>query len=124
MMRYLRAFAAAAALAALAVTPVAAQSVTPIDCSGSIIAGGTAQNAFANQGALRGFMIANVDATEALWLSITGTAAANAAGSIFLSAADGTKLPTLFIAPPGLNTNKALSVVAATTGHKFTCVRW
>ncbi len=109
---------------------VQAVNVTPTDCSVTLTTGGTAQNAFAAQTALHGFTIANIDAGagsgEPVWFSLTGTASAGAAGSYPLSAPTATTLAGLasFTAPPGFGTGHALSVVAATTGHKISCTWW
>jgi hypothetical protein len=107
-----------------------AVNVTPTDCSGTITTGGTAQNAFTAQTTLHGFTIANIDATtgsgEVLNISFTTTAAAATAGSYPLAAPTATTLANLssFTAPPGFGLNHALSVIAATTGHKYSCTWW
>jgi hypothetical protein len=101
-------------------------NVTATDCSGTITSGGGAQNAFTAQTTLHGFTIANIDATEPLWISFTTTAAASGAGSYPLPAATATTFAGFgsFTAPPGFGLNHALSVIAATTSHKFTCTWW
>lgn len=98
--------------------------VTPQDCSGSITLGGTAQNAFTASQYRNGFVIANIDTTEVMWISFTGTATAGAAGSFPLAPATATTFAgtSSFLSAVGFN--KALSVVAATTSHKFSCTRW
>lgn len=121
----------------LAVTPAFAQigggqnfNITPTDCSGTIAAGGVAQNAFGAQVALHGFTIANIDTTagsgEPLWISFTTTAAASTAGSYPLAAPTTTTFAFLssFTAPPGFGSNHAVSVIAVTTGHKYSCTYW
>lgn len=109
--------------AASIVLPV---NVTPTDCSGSITTGGTAQTALAAQTTLHGFTIANIDTSEVLWFSTTGTAAASTAGSYPLAPATATTFAGLssFTAPPGFGTNHALSAIATTTGHKWSCTWW
>lgn len=101
-------------------------NVTLTDCSGSITLGGTAQNAFAAAATRRGFTIANIDTSEPLWISFTTTAAASGTGSYPLGPADTTTFSNLssFTSPLGMGINTALSVVAATTAHKFTCTVW
>lgn len=99
-------------------------NVTPVDCSGTITSGGTAQNAFAAQSTLRGYVIMNLDTTEGMWISFTGTAAASTAGSYFLGTASTISGGGSFSSPLGYGQNTALSVVAATTAHKFSCTRW
>lgn len=89
------------------------------DGSGSITLGGTAQTLFSNVVPAHGFFVYNVDLTEVLWLSMTQTAQAFAAGSIPLAPMGG-----MFISPPGMVPFTTISVVAATTGHKFTAVQW
>lgn len=101
-------------------------NVTPTNCSGTVTAGGTAQNAFTAQTGLHGFTIANLDTSEPLWISFTGTAAATATASYPLAAATATTFAGLssYTSPPGFGINTALSVVAATTGHKWSCTWW
>jgi hypothetical protein len=108
------------------VTANGAANVTATDCSGTITSGATAQNAFTAQTTLHGFTIANIDTTEPLWISFTTTAAASGAGSYPLPAATATTFAGFgsFTAPPGFGLNHALSVIAATTSHKFTCTWW
>ena len=108
-------------------TVAAPANVTLTDCSGTITTGGTAQAAFTAQTTLHGFTLANIDSTaEPLWFSFTGTATAATAASYPLAAPAATTFAGLasFTAPYGLGTNHALSVVAATTGHKFSCTWW
>lgn len=105
-------------------------NVTLTDCSSTITTGGTAQNAFAAQTTLHGFTIMNIDAAagsgEPLWISFTGTATAATAGSYPLQAPAATTFATSgsFTAQLGMGTGHALSVVAATTGHKYSCTWW
>jgi len=105
-------------------------NVTPTDCSGAITTGGTAQNAFAANANIHGFTISNIDNTsgsgEPIWISFTGTAATGAAGSYPLAVGAATSFSGVgtFTTPIGFGSNKALSVIAATTGHKFSCTWW
>lgn len=105
-------------------------NVTPTDCSGSIATAGTAQNAITAQTTLHGFTIKNTDASagggEPIWISFTTTAAANTAGSYPLGPPVTTSFAggESFSTPPGFGTNHAVSVIAATTGHKFSCTWW
>jgi hypothetical protein len=103
-----------------------ATNVTATDCSGTISSGGAAQNAFTAQTTLHGFTIMNIDTTEPLWISFTTTAAASGSGSYALQAATATTFagPGTFTTPAGFGLNHALSVIAATTSHKFTCTWW
>lgn len=103
-----------------------AVNVTPTDCSGSITTGGTAQNAFTAGATKHGFTILNFDTTEPLWISFTGTATAATVASYPLQAATATTFAGAgsFATPAGFGMNTALSVVAATTGHKFSCTWW
>lgn len=89
------------------------------DGSGTITAGGTAQNLFAGATPPHGFLLCNPDAAETLWFSLSTTAAANGQGSLSLAPMGG-----LFVSPAGMVPFHAISVVAATTGHKFTAVQW
>lgn len=117
--------------AALAETPDHfINNVTPNDCSVSITTGGTAQNLNlpTNPALIHGGVFSNIDAAagtgEPVWFSFTGTAAASTAASYPLSAPTATTFTglTSFFIPFGLN--HAISVVAATTGHKISCTYW
>lgn len=105
-------------------------NVTLTDCSGTITTGGTAQNAIAASSAIHGFVIANIDAAsgsgEPVWMSLTGTATAATAQSYPLPPPAVTTFAgnSSFTSPSGMATNHAVSVVAATTGHKFSCTYW
>lgn len=103
-----------------------AVNITLTDCSGTIASGGAAQNAFTASASRHGFTIANIDTTEPLWISFTTTAAASGTGSYPLAAADATTFANLtsFTSPPGMGINTALSVIGATTSHKYTCTVW
>lgn len=103
-----------------------AVNVTLTDCSGTVSTGNTAVNAFTAQTMLHGFTIINDDTTEVMWISFTTTAAASTAGSYPIPAPTATTFAGggSFTSPPGMGTNHALSVVAATNGHKFSCTWW
>lgn len=114
---------------ALMASPAFAQSrtttnVTPVDCSGTITSGGTAQNAFGASSGRQAFVIANLDTSEVLWISFTTTAAPSGTGSYPLAPATATTFATLSSFYSNYGYNTALSVVAATTSHKFSCTRW
>lgn len=100
------------------------------DCSGTITAGGTAQALISTQFALHGFVLANIDASagsgEPIWFSFTGTAASATAGSYPLAAPAATSYVGLssWTSPAGFGSNHAVSIIAATTGHKFSCTWW
>ena len=117
-----------AATVSATVTPPA--NVTPTDCSGTITLGGTAQAAFAGASTIHGFVIANIDASagsgEPLGMSFTGTASIGSAGTYPLSAPTATTYTGLasFTTPYGAGFNHDVSVIAATTGHKFSCTYW
>ncbi len=101
---------------------------TPTDCSGTIAAGGTAQTLIAANTGVAGFVIMNTDASagggEPLWMSFTATAAANTAASYPLSAPTATTFATPSSFYSGIGYNHAISIIGATTGHKFSCTRW
>lgn len=105
-------------------------NITPTNCSGTITAGGTAQNAFTAHATIHGFTLTNIDASagsgEPLWYSLTTTAAAATAASYPLPAPATTTFAGAgsFTTPTGFAINSAVSVVAATTGHKFSCTYW
>lgn len=100
--------------------------VNPVNCSSTITTGGTAQNAIVADRNVKGFIIANIDTTEVMWISFTGTATAGTEGSYPLAPATATTFAGLssFASPLGFGIFSNLSVVAATTGHKFSCTRW
>lgn len=114
--------------ALMACTPARAQNSTnnrtATDCSGTITTGGTAQVAIPTNTGVGGFQIINIDTSEPLWISITGTATAATAGSFPLAAATVTTFANAgtYYSPIGFS--HAISIVATTTGHKFTCTRW
>ena len=107
-----------------------AANVTPTDCSGTITTGGIAQPAIAAQTTLHGFTIGNIDASagsgEPLWISFTATAAASTAASYPLAPPAATTFAGMgsYSTPPGFGTNHAVSIIGATTGHKFSCSWW
>jgi hypothetical protein len=112
-----------------AVSAHGAVNVTMNDCSGTIGTGGTAQNAISAQTTLHGFTIANVDSSagsgENLWISFTGTATASTNGSYpLIPPASTTQGGGSFTTPLGMGTSHAVSIVGATTGHKFSCTWW
>jgi hypothetical protein len=108
----------------------ATNNITPTACSGTITTGGTAQNAITAQTTLHGFTIANIDPSagsgEPLWISFTTTAAASGTDSWPLPAPTATTFAAVgsYTTPPGFGSNHAVSIIAATTGHKFSCVWW
>jgi hypothetical protein len=89
-----------------------------VDGSGSITTGNTAQNLFGGTIPTNGYLIANPNASDALWFNEGGTAAANAAGSIAIAALGS------FATPSGYKPVGVISIVAASTGDKFTAKRW
>jgi len=113
------------AFAQSAATPVINQTDIGFgDCSGTITSGGVAQSAFVASRSRHGFIIYNLDTTEPLWINFNDTATASTQGSYPLTA----PAPTTFSSGGSFYTsvgyNGALSIVAATTGHKFSCTIW
>jgi hypothetical protein len=106
-------------------------NVTPTDCSVAITTGGTAQN-LPNLGlaTIHGVTIANIDAAagsgEPVWISLTTTAAAATIASYPLAPPAATTFAGngSYSTPMGFGVNHAISVVAATTGHKISCTAW
>lgn len=84
-----------------------------IDRSGTITTGGTAQVAASARAYRRYLLIQNTDNAEALWFNFTTTAVQDSP-SIKL-VANGS-----FVMESGFISTEAISVIAATTGHKFT----
>ena len=104
-------------------------NITEHDCSVTLTAGTTAQNAFAATATIHGFRIMNIDTThvEDVWFSTTTTAAPNTIASYRLAAspAVGTSIQSAaYTTTFGEGVNTALSVVAATTGHLISCTYW
>jgi hypothetical protein len=100
----------------------------PNNCSGTIATAATAQTAIAAGAAIHGWALQNLDTGEPLWFSVTGTAAAAAPGSFVLGANTATTFANAnaTASQSSLNfpTANALSIVAATLGHKFSCIYW
>jgi hypothetical protein len=113
-----------------AVQSAGSVNVTATNCSGTITTGGTAQNAFTAQTTLHGFTIANIDATtnsgEVLWMSFTTTAAPATTASYPLPSPAATTYTGMgsYTTPPGYGANHAVSIIAATTGHQYSCTWW
>lgn len=92
-------------------------SVATTDKSGTIASGGVAQTPIALNAARKGYCIQNPSATasgvaaESLWIRVNGTAAANVGTEL----ANGAQACDLGVTVD----TAAVSVFAATTGHKF-----
>ena len=101
-------------------------NVGPTDCSGATSGTDATATPITAQTGLHGFVIKNIDTTEPLWFSMTGTAAAAGTGSYPLGAATATTYAggESFTTPPGMGLNHALSVFAHTSGHKYACTWW
>lgn len=111
-----------AAALALFCGPAAMAQFTPIGFdNGTITTGGTAQNLFSGVRPANGWQVCNPDGTNALWVSDTTTAAANASGSIAVAALSCYAPPLPGSAP---NVLGAVSIVGANTGQKYTARRW
>jgi hypothetical protein len=100
-------------------------NVTLNDCSGMIGNGGQAQPMIAAKSTLHAFMLQNIDPTilEELCFSwsATSTAALNAPMSFCLGpGASGVPAP-IYTTPLGLGINRSVTIIAATTGHNFSC---
>lgn len=92
---------------------------TGADGSTTITSGGAAQNLFGGTAPTNGFEISNPDLSEDLWISDSTTAAANNTGSYRVGPNGGT-----YTTPTGYKPVGAVSVIAATTGHKITARKW
>ena len=93
--------------------PVDPSTGTLTDRSGTITAGGTAQQLAAANTNRRYLLIQNEHATETLWFNFTTTA--TAAEPSFQIPAGGS-----FVMEAGYISTEAVSVIAATTGHPWT----
>lgn len=110
-------------------TVAAPVNITETNCSVTLTAGTTAQNAFTASSTKHGYRIQNIDTThiEDVWFSTTTTAAPNTVASYRLAAspsANSTVQSSSYTSPYGEGVNTALSVVAATTGHLISCTYW
>jgi hypothetical protein len=95
-------------------TTGAADALT--DGSISLTTGGTSQQVFAANANRRFLVCQNIDAAEDAWINYGASAAASTAGSFLLKANGGSYTFDGNFVPSG-----TVNVVAATTGHKFTC---
>lgn len=89
--------------------------VTPIDRSGTITTGGSAQTLMASNSARKGFWLQNLSSGD-LYFSVTGTASATA--GIKLGAG------SLYEAPPSGVAGTAVSIFGATDGQAFSSNEW
>ncbi len=97
---------------------------TDVSRSGLITLGGTAQVLMAANVNRRGWRVQNNDVNfpaEEIWLSTTGTAAVNGNASFSLAAYGAVGYPGGSAEGVGSN---AISIIAATTGHKFYAIEW
>jgi hypothetical protein len=105
-------------------------NITPSSCSVALTTGGTAQNIIAASSSLNGFTIANIDALtgsgEPIWVSFVGTAQSGTLDSFPLTAPSTPSFAGMssYTTPANFRTNHAVSVVAATNGHRVSCVQW
>ena len=92
----------------------------PQDGSGTIATGNTAQNLFSGNVPPNGYSVYNPDTAD-LWIAEGQTAAANAAGSVLVSANGGSyETPRdKKLGPLG-----TISIIGAGTGQKFTARGW
>lgn len=103
----------------------ATSDVTPTNCSSTIATGNTAQNAITAGSTLHGFTLQNIDTTaENLCFNLTGTAVVNTVNSFCLAPASATAQGGSYTTPLGFGVNTNLSIIATTTGHKFSCMKW
>ena len=114
-----------AAVVAGVATPVAATAPLPVmntaaDAAGggnaTITTGGSAQLVNGGVVPVNGFSIQNTDAAEDLWVNDVGTAGIDAGFKVVAGA--------IYATPSGYKPGGAVSVYAATTGHKFVHRHW
>ena len=98
--------------------PVRQTASAVTDASGQIASGGVTQSVFGAVPA-NGYAIYNSDAANDLWISDSGAAAANAAGSIRVVANGGG-----YETPAGYAPAADVSIIGPVTGQKFTAKRW
>lgn len=97
----------------------ASGAIPAVAGDGTITLGGTAQAMFGSVVPVNGYWVGNPDASEDLWISDSGTAATGAVGSICIPPKQVYETPIGY-KPPGT----AISIIGATTGHKFTARRY
>lgn len=97
----------------LIVSPVPQQG-NLTDESGTISSGGTQQTLAAVNTARRYLMVQNLDASEDLWINFGSNAVIATAGSIQIKAGATFTMEGAFVS------TQLVSVIAATTAHKFT----
>lgn len=99
-------------------TPIATTigTNTYTDASSTITSGGTAQTALASSGTRKRFIIYNNDTTEVLCYNLTGTATLTTQGSLCLSPSSSSQSGGFV----DMEVTNAISVIATTTGHKYT----
>lgn len=94
------------------------------DASGSITTGGTAQTALAANGNRRFLRVENPpSATESLFVRYGGTASVNSSTPDSTELAPGASDEYSSVGGNGYCPGGAVSVIAATTGHKFV-LKW
>lgn len=115
----------------IASSPALAQNyspgaVVPVDCSKAIVTTNVAVTLLAAAQAPHGFRLQNIDTSEPVWWSVTGTAVAAALGSFVLPPGTATTYAGAGTAEPdyGFGTGGALTAVATTAGHKISCTYW
>jgi hypothetical protein len=87
------------------------------DGSGTIMAGGTAQNLFGGATPSNGYLVQNTS-NSVMWINDTGTAATIGGSSFMINPA------AEIVSPPGYKPPSALSIFGATTGQTFAARRW
>lgn len=99
-------------------------AVSYTDHSGTVAAANTSQVLMAANPARIGFLVMNVDEVnlEEVGINLTGAAASiGNAGTVTLAASSGAGYTGGSFQGSGTN---VITIVAATAGHKFTCVEW
>lgn len=93
------------------------------DRSGTIAAGGVAQQLMAANPLRQGWAIQNIDEVniEEVRYCLTGAATIANVGSFVIAAAGGVNSPGGYAQGVGVG---AISIIAASAGHKFTAIEW
>lgn len=103
---------------------VAPAAASPTSVSGTITAGGTAQQLVTASATRRGVMIMNLSSDPLCYSEFTVTPVCGAAGTYTLNPATATTAGGSYSTPAGYPQTNAIYIISATTGNKFTAATY